>query len=84
MAYKIVHKLTSLINVLLSYHNANCNYHALFKKYLRTIKKYIDFSSYIKFDRNLLTLNRVSISISYTLWNITIIIVIVYLGNGYI
>ena len=95
MVYKIVHKLTSLNDdVLLSYHNANNNYHVLtrghtlklkrkafrldvarnhvcnrvvsvwnglpehvvtaasltlFKKYLRTI----DFSSYIKFDRNL-------------------------------
>ena len=95
MVYKIVHKLTSLNDdVLLSYHDANYNYHVLtrghtfklkknafrldvarnhfcnrvvsvwnglpehvvtaasltlFKKYLRTI----DFSSYIKFDRNL-------------------------------
>ena len=95
MVYKILHKLTSLNDgVLLSYHNANYNYHVLtrgytlklkknafrldlaryhfcnrvvsvwnglpehvvtaasltlFKKYLRTI----DFSSYIKFDRNL-------------------------------
>ena len=95
MVYKIVHKLTSLNDdVLLSYHNANNNYHVLtrghtlklkrkafrldvarnhfcnrvvsvwnglpehvvtaasltlFKKYLRTI----DFSSYIKLDRNL-------------------------------
>ena len=95
MVYKIVHTLTSMNDyVLLSYHNANFNYHVvtrghtlklkkhafrhdvarnhfcnrvvslwnglpehvvtpsslvLFKKYLRTI----DFSSYIKFDRNL-------------------------------
>ena len=94
MVYKCLHKLTSLNDdVLLSYHNANNNYHVLtrghtlkpnkcfrldvarnhfcnrvasvwnglpehvvtaasltlFKKYLRTI----DFSSYIKFDRNL-------------------------------
>ena len=95
MVYKIVHKLTSLNDdVLLSYHNANYNYHVvtrghtlklkkhafrldvarnhfcnrvvslwnglpehvvtaasltLFKKCLRTI----DFSSNIKFDRNL-------------------------------
>ena len=119
MVYKIVHKLTSLNDdVLLSYHNANYNYHVvtrghtlklkkhafrldvarnhfcnrvvslwnglpehvvtaasltLFKKCLRTI----DFSSNIKFDRNLYTLHCVSISMPDMLWNIIIIIIIV-------
>ena len=43
----------------------------------------IDFSSCMKFDRNLKTLHCVSISMSYT-WNIIIIMIIFYLRNGYI
>ena len=40
LAYKIVHKLTSLNDdVLLSYHNANYNYHVLTRGHTLTLKK---------------------------------------------
>ena len=41
MVYKIVHKLTSLNDdVLLSYHNANYNYHVVIRGHTLKLKKH--------------------------------------------